>query len=365
MEIFSLYPETFGLDISELSFKICKLKKRRESLRIEVLANFPLEEGVIENCEIKNEEKMISALRSALKTLKLRTKEVVASLPEEKSFLQVIKMPIMTEEDLRSAIVFEAEKYVPLPIDQVYLDCQIIGSSNEKSFDVLLAAVPKNISDSYATVLEKAGLKPVAFEIESQAIVRALIKDGFSSEALLIVDLGAIRTSFIIFSRKSISFTSCLPFSSHHLTEIIAKNLNISLEEAEKLKLKYGLEEVLASKFEDEDEKTRKIREEIFEALIPALVDLAQQIKKHLEYYESLAAEGDLLPEERKIKKIVLCGGGSVLKGLREFLEMEVKIPVEIGNPLVNLGEKQKPNISFEDSLIFTTAIGLALRTIK
>lgn len=360
MEIFPLQPETFGLDISDLSFKICKLKKNGKKIKIKTLGNFPLKEGVVENGEIKNEEELVRALKWALKKLKMKTKGVIASLPEEKSFVQVIQMPVMTEEDLRSAILFEAEKYIPLSIDQVYLDCQVIQSNKEKYFDVLLSAIPKSISDSYALVLERAGLKPVAFEIESQAIVRALTKNELS-QSFLIVDLGATKTSFIIFSENSIVFTACLPFSSNHLTELIAKNLNIPLEEAEKLKLKYGLEEALELKFEGEDAKTQKRRGEIFESLIPALVDLAQQINKHLEYYESTTN----FSEEKKIKKIVLCGGGSVLKGLREFLEIETKMPVELGNPLINIAPPERMEISLEESLVFTTAIGLALRTIK
>jgi Tfp pilus assembly PilM family ATPase len=101
-------------------------------------------------------------------------------------------------------------------------------------------------------------------------------------------------------------------------------------------------------------------KNKIFEILIPALVDLIQQIEKYIDYYQIHALSADLPERERKIQKIIISGGGANLKGLKEFLELELKIPVEIGNPLINLGEVK--NFPKEKSLSFTTAIGLASR---
>jgi len=148
-------------------------------------------------------------------------------------------MPLMSEEELRSAIVFEAESYVPIPINEIYLDCDIVPSlqNHSKNLDVLLAVVPKKIVDSYLRVLKNAGLTPIIFEVESLAIARALIKDQFTNYSVLIIDLGATRTSFIIFAGKSVRFTCSIPVSGIHFTELIAKALNVSFEEAEKLKI--------------------------------------------------------------------------------------------------------------------------------
>jgi type IV pilus assembly protein PilM len=293
----------------------------------------------------------------------VKTKYVVACLPEEKAFLQVIKMPIMSEEDLKSAIVFEAENYIPLPVNEVYLDCEIVPPvyNHLKHLDVLLAAIPKKTVDPYLRVLKKAGLKPIAFEIESLATARALIENQTTTYPVLIIDLGATRTSFIIFAGKSVRFTTSIPVSGIHFTELIAKSLKISFEEAEILKTLHGLQEGLKIKL---GEKTalEKTKGKIFEALIPALVDLVQQIKKYIDYYQTHAYFSGLPPSGKKIQKIILSGGGANLKGLKEFLELELKIPVEIGNPWINVGEVK--NFPKEKSLSFATAIGLALRGI-
>jgi type IV pilus assembly protein PilM len=361
MEFLSLKPKAFGLDISDLSLKFLMLKKRGKKFSVVSFGESQIEPGIIEGGEVKDEEKLAKIVKEATK--KVKTKYVVACLPEEKAFLQVIKMPIMSEEDLKSAIVFEAENYIPLPVSEVYLDCEIIPPvyNHLDHLDVLLAAIPKKTVDPYLRALKKAGLKPIAFEIESLAIARALIKDQTTSHSVLIIDLGATRTSFIIFAGKSVRFTTSIPVSGIHFTELIAKNLKISFGKAEKLKIIHGLKEGMKIKF---GEKTtlEKTKGKIFEALIPGLVDLVQQIKKYIDYYQAHAYLSGLPPNGKRIHKVILSGGGANLKGLKEFLELELKIPVEIGTPWINIGEVKK--FPKERSLSFTTAIGLALRGI-
>lgn len=365
MEFFSLKPEGFGLDISDLSLKILKLRRKKNGFYLECFGNFEIEPGIIEGGVIKNEDKLVRILQESMKKVKgkkLKTQSVVASLPEEKAFLQVIQMPQMSEEDLKSAILFEAENYIPLPVEKVYLDCEIVSfSQSQRKMDVLLAAVPREIVDSYFSVLKRANLKPIAFEVESYAIVRALIKKEINYP-ILILDLGATRTSFIIFYGKSIGINFSIPISSTHFTEMISQNLGISFAEAEEMKRKYGLEERVKIKFGSQHSFVE--RGKIFESLIPSLIDLVQQIKKYLDYYETHIQFSNSLPDGKKIQKIILCGGGANLKGLPEFLELELKIPIEIGNPLENifLPKKDIFRAFLEESLSFTTAIGLAQR---
>jgi len=337
------------------------LERKRRNFSVSFFGEREIEPGIIEGGEIKEEEKLVKILKEVAK--KAKTKYVVASLPEEKAFLQVIKMPMMSEEELKSAILFEAENYIPLPVNEVYLDCEVVPPvyNHLKHLDVLLAAIPKKTVDPYLRVLKNAGLKPIAFEVESLAIARALIKDQTTQYPVLIIDLGATRTSFIIFAGNSVRFTCSIPVSGIHFTELIAKNLKVSFEKAEILKIVHGLREGLKIKL-GENPVLEKTKGKIFEALIPALVDLVQQIKKYIDYYQTHGYLSGLPPNGKKIQKVILSGGGANLKGLREFLELELKIPVEIGNPWVNIGEVK--NFPKEKSSGFTTAIGLALRGI-
>lgn len=362
LEFLTLKPEAFGLDISDLSLKIIQLKKTRNFFDLVSFGETEIKPGIIKGGEIKDEKALIQILKKALtetKGGKLKTKYVVASLPEEKAFLQVIQMPKMKEEELKSAVIYEAENYIPLPIEEVYLDSQIVppAYNHLDHLDVLITALPKKTVDSYLSSLKKAGLKPVAFEIESQAIARALIKNEITTFPFLLLDLGATRTGFIVFSGYSLRFTSSIPVSSQSFTEIISRNLGVGLPKAEKLKIKYGI-------------RTNATTEggKVFEAIIPALIDLIEQIKRYLHYYQTHAAHEHLPPGGKGVGKIFLCGGGTNLKGLPEFLTTELKIPVELGNPWINIladPSKGLAELPLERVLGYTTALGLALRGIK
>jgi type IV pilus assembly protein PilM len=271
---------------------------------------------------------------------------------------------------LKSAVIYEAENYIPLPIEDVYLDSQIVppALNHLDHLDILIAALPKKTVDPYLSALKLAGLQPLVFEIESQAIARALIKNETATSPHLLIDLGATRTGFIIFSGNSLRFTSFIPVSSGSFTEIISKNLGVSFTEAEKLKIKYGLGEKTKLKFENGKASLKKDRGKIFEALIPALVDLIQQIRRCLDYYQTHASHEHLPPNGKGVSKIFLCGGGANLKGLPDLLSLELKLLVELGNPWINIlpeSKREAGKLSFEESLQYTTALGLALRGIK
>ncbi len=352
MNFLTLKPEAFGLDVSDLSLKIIKLKKKDGFLGLASFGEVFIKSGIIEQGIIKDEKALAENIKEALNKVrgeKLNTKYVIASLPEEKSFLQVIQMPKMTEGELQKAVQFEAENYVPLPIDKVYLDFQIVQPvvDHLDHLDVLIAAFPKKTVDSYFSVFRLAGLKPVAFEIESQAISRALIKGGLSPEPLLLIDLGACRTSVIIFSGYSLRFTTTLPISSGKVTELISRKLKNDFKKAEEVKIKKGISAP---------------------GINPILNELVEQIEKYLEYHQTHSAHEHLPRDGKKIEKIILCGGGANLKGLPDFLSQKLKIQVSLGNPWQNILPqplKEVPELPFSESLKYTTALGLALRGIK
>jgi len=349
------------LDFSDLSLKIVKLEKKGGDLKLVSAGEMPLKPGLIRHGEIKKEEELAQAIKKALSEIggkKIKTKYVVASLPEEKAFLEVIQMPKVSEEELRSAVIFEAENHIPLPIEEVYLDFQIIAPLQDHldHHDILITALPKTIVDPYVSCLKKAGLKPLFFEMESSAISRALIKNETARAPVLIVDFGQARTSFIIFSGHSLRFTFSIPVSSQSFTEAIARSMKIDSGKAEKLKAKYGLEI-----------RATKEGGEVFDAMIPPLTDLSEQIKKCLEYYQTHASH-EHLPESKGVEKVLICGGGAVLKGLTTLLSQQLGLPVDFGNPWVNIFERDKKEMEkfpAEESLKYTTALGLALRGLR
>ena len=355
LDFLKLHPETFGLDISDLSVKIIKLKKKRGGFKLSCFGETPIKPGLIKKGEIKNEKSLIEIIKKAITNVKgekIASKNVVASLPEEKAFLQVIQTPKMQEEKLKNAIYFEAENYIPMSMNDVYLDFQIVTRPTARLpyFEILIAAAPKKIVDPYVALLSKAGLIPQALEIASQAINRSLIKNEFSAAPALLIDFGLTGTRFIISRSNSLRFTSSISASINDITSAIAKSLSINFEKAEELKLKYGIPKNIAGAKKQKGAEEQKV----FSAMAPILRDLTEQIKKHLVYCRSHLGG-------KNIAKIIICGGGANLKGLADFCSAQLKLPVEIGNPWINIG-KNPPELPLKQSLRYTTAIGLALR---
>jgi len=309
LEYLTLKPEAFSLVVSDQSLRIIKLKKRGGFLDLASFTEAKIEPGVIEAGEIKDQDNLAEIIKETLRKIKgerLKTNYITASLPEEKGFLRVIQMPKMKEQDLKKAVYFEAENYIPLSLEKVYLDSQIIPRFHESSrnVEVLIAAMPKEIVDNYLAVFQKVGLKPIAFEVEAQSISRALIKKGKEGCSVLLIDLGETRTVLVFFSRGSLRFTATLPAISEEFS-----------------------------------------REQ-----------LAREIKKHIDYYKS--HETDLVSE------ILLCGSRASSKEFLNFFSGELGIKTSVGNPWINIlsdPPKEIPELSFEDSLKYSTALGLAL----
>lgn len=348
-----LKPEMFGMDISDSSVKIIKLKKKHPSFEVETFGQTDLEPGIVEAGEIKNEQALVKAIKkvcSEAKGKKLNTKYVVASLPEEKSFLEVIQMPVMKEEELSGAIVFEAENHIPFPIDQVYLDFQIIPAeiNNPGVLDVLIVAMPRTTVDSYVNCIKKAGLISCILDTETQAIARSIIKDEENSLSLIIVNFGKKNSNFAIFSGRSIKFTSSVQVSSSQVTEAISKEMNVSLQEAEKIKISFSL----LKREESEDSKR------IYRSILPVLNGLAIQIKKYFSFYRDHVSRDNA--KEPATEKIILTGGGSNLDGLAEFISKETSIKTELGSMATNLSAGAEKITSG-----FCTAVGLAIRAIN
>ena len=353
-DIFSQKLDTFGLDISDLSLKIAKLEKKKGRIKLVSFGSLSLPSLIIKKGEIKDKKILAEKIKELLENSqgeKLKTTKVICSLPKEKSFLNVIRFPKIKVKEIKQTIEYEIKNHISLPIEQIYFDFEIIKPvlNNQKFTEVLIAISPKTIVDSYIDTLKMANLEPQILEIECQSIARTLIKGGKTINSILLIDFGETRTTFIIFCGRNIRFTSTIPISSKKLTQSISKNLKISAKKAEQLKIGYGLEG----------------KKEISKAIIPTLTVLSEQIKTLLEYWKSHKKRAETLYEGGAVEKILICGEGARLKGLTNFLTEQLKIPVQLGNPWVNIIKTlvgETPYLNFEKSLGYTTALGLALR---
>ncbi len=349
MDRFSTKFNSFAIDISDSSLRIAKLKKQGDTFGLACFGESRMPAGAVDCGEIKKPAIVSETIEKLLKDIKgerIDSSYAVCLLPEEKSFLDVLEIPKVSQQELSETVKFAASSHIPVPIDDVYFDFEKIVNSKDNK--VLIVATPKKIVDSYINALTGAGIQPVIFELESLAIVRSLLKIDASNGSLLIIDLGQTKTNFIIFSGQSIRFTSTIPVSSHSLAEAIAKKFSISLAKAEELQIKEGLDG----------------QKKVFQAMKPAFNTLVSQINSYLSYYQTHIFK-DKLSGKKSIEKVLLCGGGANLSGLPDFLTAQLKLGVELADPFTNISRKLPKNISdfsFKKALSYSTVLGLALR---
>lgn len=340
---FLLMP-TFGLDISDASIKFVKLNSDRHGIKIVQYGEKKIPLGIIESGKIKDSKKLEEIL------IRLRKEEGVKSvrlsLPEEQIYLFRMKLAKEGLRNIQEGIELSLEEHVPILAQDAVFDYEIIKEKKE-NIEIQVAVIPRGVIQSYLSVFENSKITVASCELEAQAIARAVIKRG-GQDTYMLVDFGEKRTGISIISEGEVVFSSTLDFGGEMLTNMIKKSFKVDFEEAEKIKLKYGLQRNVGNK-------------ETFAVLLNGVSILRDEIAKHFLYWQSHRdADGENNP---LIKKIILCGGNSSMIGLSDYFSVSMKNPVEIGNVWVNMInlEGKIPEINFNKSLSFATAIGLAL----
>lgn len=357
--IYEIEPDAFGLDISSETFKFVQMRRRKKDAKLTAFGFGDFPKGCVVDGEIRNEAEVVKILKSAFVKPaqgRLSTNHVVCSLPEEHSFTRVIQLPKMNAKEAQEAVQWEIEQNIPLAIHDVYYDWQMVPTGEKVGHqDVLVSAVPKKLVDGYISVLRACNLAVKGLEVESVSIARAVIKDLATDGAVLVVDLGATATSFIIFSGEALQFTSSVPVAGNKMIEAIGKTLGVDHQEGKKLFYDVGLDK------NPDGGKT-------YGALEPIVKDLADQIKNYISFYEGHAMHEHKATGPVMIKKVLLCGGVANLTGLNVYLGLALKIPVETANPWANILKsplREVPGLSYRRSLSYTTVLGLALSGIQ
>jgi len=331
-----------GLDIGSKTIKIVELQKEGDSIKLN--GSGVIGYKGISPDKFKQENELVSLaqiIKKLHKESKISTKDVVIALPESKVFTRVIQFPLLTDQEIASAIKWEAEQYIPIPVNEAIIQHQII-SRDEKGVTpgvrVLLIAVSRSLVEVYVKLLQTAGLNAIRAETELLALTRSLSPVDKTS---LIIDFGATSTDIAICEKGLLSFSRSIPTAGEAFTRAVSQNLNITPLQAEEYKKAYGLSSQLEGKI-----KT---------ALNPVINLVSDEIKKAIFYYQS--EEKGELPSV-----VILSGGSSGMPEVVTYLSKILGLEIVVGNPFsrVSLSPEVLKIISPYFPL-YSIAVGLAM----
>lgn len=335
-----------GLDISDKSIRFLGFRNERGGLRIDRYAERQLPPGIVEAGKIKDARKMKEALVALKEEYGLEFVRV--SLPEEQAYLFEMRTPRVKKQDIKESVALQLEEYAPLKATEAVFDYELVRETSD-SYILQVSAYPEPLAASYADIFLGSGLVPMSFEIEAQAIARA-VTPKHNKGTSMIVDFGQTRSGIAIISEGIVVFASTVEIGGARITEAIAQKLSLSLVDAERLKREYGLVR-----------ERRNGKADIFPIVLSNVATLRDEINKHFVYWHThrLGESG----VRRPIEKIVLSGSGANLRGFPEYLARSMRVRVEVGDVWSNVAmpDTYLPVITRRESLAYATAIGLAL----
>ncbi len=333
----------FGLDIGSSQIKVCKVFSMGDHFRLEKIG---LATNSLASLNFKSgrRQKLIDDIHRAMKEAGINERRVVVSVPETQVYATVVPMPVMPESEIASAIRWEAEQFVPVPIEEVELDYAVIrkppkGARSEKMLIYVVAARKEDLED-WVDFLVEAGLEPIALENETVALARTFAYlDGVS----LILNLGALSTSLSILDSGSLMFSHALEMGGVAMTRALAKSLSLELLQAEQYKTTYGLK---GDQFEG------KVRE----AILLVLDKIVDEVKKAVEFFAN--------NHHKQVKRILLAGGGAYMPELGSFLTDKFpQIEVLVADPFLKAKTGKGDKVKLPElRAIYSVAVGLARR---
>lgn len=338
--------QIFGLDIGRSFVKVARVESRGSKKLLAAAAYAPTPGGGIQSESPVDLAKVSEAIKNCVASAKIEGDKCAVSLIESQVVSRLIQLPVLTEKELASAINWEAEQYIPLPIKDVVLQYKIVNKSSqtpgsEGKMDVLLIAAPKRIIAKYITVVKDAGLKPDILETESTALVRALTAPA--DPPTIIVSMGALSTELVIAQAGEVFFTRSIATGGMNLTKAIMSEFNLPQKQAEEYKQTYGI-------LED------KLSGKVSAVLKPILDIIIGEVLKAVEYCRTHVANAD-------VTRVVISGGGAFLPGLAEFMVERTSLEVSLGDPWVDFVKEGIITQLASQGSIYSVATGLALRS--
>lgn len=338
-----------GLDIGSSSVKAIVLKEGSKG--VWNLVNLGIEQlppEVIVDGTVMDTTVVVNAIRRLFTSQKIKHKKVVISVSGHSVIVKKISLPQMSREELEESIQWEAEQYIPFDIEDVNIDFHLLESFDESptsEMDVILVAVKKDKINDYVGLVRQAGLVPAIVDVDGFALFNQFeINYAKESANIALIDIGASVMNINIMQNGAHMLYRDITIGGNQYTDAIQKELNVSYEQAESLKMGEDVKGIAP-------DDVLTIVESVHE-------DVTLEIQRSFDYFKATS-------QNAHIDRVVLTGGCSKVKGLERFLQEKLGTEVIRGNPFNNIQYNQKkidPVYLQEIAPFFAISVGLGIR---
>ncbi|RDI94712.1 type IV pilus assembly protein PilM [Meiothermus sp. QL-1] len=362
--------EALGLEIGTANLKMVELSGTPPSLKS--LSIRPTPPGAIQEGSIIEPAVLADSLKEMLAEMRTRKRYVVTATSNLAVITRTLQVPKMPPKQLEEAVRWEAERYIPFPIDEVVLDYAPLDPLESvpdgEQIDVVVGAARQETVASLVETLKTAGLEPVVIDVKPFAGLRTLearLRATDREPITLFLEIGAESSALVLTRGERLLLNRVLNLSGKDFTETIAKAFNLDAMAAEEAKKNYGLatipteDEDLLLDFDAERERFNPAR--MYDAVRPVLVELTTELRRSLEFFR--VQVGDL-----GVDQGFVAGGGSKLRSLVPLLADTLGIPLEVADPWQGIQiDKSRFDLEYLRSLApeFTVPVGLALRGVN
>ncbi|OGQ87422.1 MAG: pilus assembly protein PilM [Deltaproteobacteria bacterium RIFOXYA12_FULL_58_15] len=340
-----------GIDLGASSVKLCQLKRTKTGYALLNFGLVPLPSEAVVDGALMNSPRIVEAIQELMAAHRIKNKHVALSISGHSVIIKKIPLPQMSAAELQESIQWEAEQFIPFDIQDVHIDVQIVNqqSAQQGQMDVVLVAAKKDLVNEYTSVIIEAGLEPVICDVDAFAVqnmFEANYENALDSTVAL-VNVGASKTNINIISGGIPSFTRDLTIGGNAFTEEIQKQMNLSFDEAESLKIGG------TASGRDTDVV---IPHDVQRALQSVAENVTSEVQRSIDFYAATSA--DPTPSE-----LYLTGGSARLQALARALEARINVPVHTVDPFRRIAlNPQDEGYLRSFGPAAGVAVGLALR---
>jgi type IV pilus assembly protein PilM len=398
-----------GIDIGSQKIKVAEVRAQGKEPVVSALGMIDTPEGAVDHSGVYNSDAVGVALKQLLNDVGATVQPAVVSIAGQASVLvRTLEVPRMNPTELKEHMQWEINRNIPFSESTVVSDFKALPDEdpNSSNMDVVMAIAPQSAIDTMIACIKKAGRNMAAIDVEPMGIARSIefsYNDIFMNQTVCVVDMGHKTTSINIYKNGKLLMPRQIPIGGEMFTKAIADALTVSMQDAEGIKQTRAeipdsaAEQTVAANpfavpgetqgftpynpFSDEPAPAAPVEDyntmdiasvpaasstpvvassdpemmRLYNAMAPVLDEFVAEVRRSIDYFQSRGGD---------INRVILCGGGTKLRGMAAFLSKSLGIECDAYDPLRRLNlnaRKVAPGFLEEHRQEFAVAVGNGL----